>query len=314
MPKKKTHEQFIKEVYDLVGDGYRVIGEYETNHTKILVRHNECGNEYEVAPTHFLNGRRCPKCRDVETGNRSRKTHEQFSAEIRSLTGGEYTFLGVYKNSSHPITVRHNECGLEWETRPNDFLRGKRCLKCAGGMKKNTEQFRGDVVRIWGDEYSVIGEYVNALVPILVKHNKCGNTYETTPHHMIRNHGCPRCRESKGEKRVERYLRDNHTQYERQYRTKGCRDKLSLPFDFAIFESGELLALIEYDGAQHYAPTDWLGGVKTFEITKYHDNIKTNYCLSSGIFLIRIPHTVESIEDYLKEALLKINVQQLALL
>lgn len=59
---KKDTETFRKEVYELVGNEYEVIGEYHNNRTPILMKHKLCGHEYTVTPTKFLMGRRCPNC------------------------------------------------------------------------------------------------------------------------------------------------------------------------------------------------------------------------------------------------------------
>lgn len=60
---RKDTDYFKQEVYELVQDEYAVIGEYSGANTKILMRHNKCGNEYMVTPDKFINGRRCPKCK-----------------------------------------------------------------------------------------------------------------------------------------------------------------------------------------------------------------------------------------------------------
>jgi very-short-patch-repair endonuclease len=60
---RKDTDYFKQEVYELVQDEYTVIGEYSGANTKILMRHNKCGNEYIVTPDKFINGRRCPKCK-----------------------------------------------------------------------------------------------------------------------------------------------------------------------------------------------------------------------------------------------------------
>jgi hypothetical protein len=65
MSRKKTNEEFLKEVYSLVGDEYTVLGKYINVHTKILMKHNckKCNNhEWLVEPTNFLQGTRCPYC------------------------------------------------------------------------------------------------------------------------------------------------------------------------------------------------------------------------------------------------------------
>ena len=64
MSKKKTNEEFKKEVHDLVENEYTVLGEYINNSTKIKIKHNKCDYEYEVRPRDFLQGYRCPKCNE----------------------------------------------------------------------------------------------------------------------------------------------------------------------------------------------------------------------------------------------------------
>lgn len=62
MPKRKTDEQFKREAYDLVGDEYTFLDLYVNAHTKLRVKHNKCGNVYEIKPNDFLNGSRCSYC------------------------------------------------------------------------------------------------------------------------------------------------------------------------------------------------------------------------------------------------------------
>ena len=60
--KAKTTEQFKKEIYERVQDEYTVLGDYKTNKTKIKMRHNICNYEWDVEPSSFLKGTRCPNC------------------------------------------------------------------------------------------------------------------------------------------------------------------------------------------------------------------------------------------------------------
>ena len=122
----KNTDIFKKEVYDLVGKEYTVLGEYKNADTKILMKHNKCGNEYEVTPNNFLNQkRRCPFC----SGNK-KKTTDIFKKEVYDLVGKEYTVLGEYKNADTKILMKHNKCGNEYEVTPNKFLQDRRCPKC----------------------------------------------------------------------------------------------------------------------------------------------------------------------------------------
>lgn len=62
--KTKDTKYFKQEVKELVNDEYEVLGEYKKSHQKILIKHNICGNSYNVKPASFLSGRRCPFCNE----------------------------------------------------------------------------------------------------------------------------------------------------------------------------------------------------------------------------------------------------------
>ena len=54
MSRRKTHEEFVKEVFDLVGNEYEVISQYKTSKEKIVMRHHICNKDYEVKTSNFL--------------------------------------------------------------------------------------------------------------------------------------------------------------------------------------------------------------------------------------------------------------------
>ena len=60
---RKTTDQFKQEVYDLVGEDYTVLSEYKNSKTKIKLKHNLCGQVFDMTPKDFLfSGHRCPWC------------------------------------------------------------------------------------------------------------------------------------------------------------------------------------------------------------------------------------------------------------
>lgn len=109
---------------------------------------------------------------------------------------------------------------------------------------------------------------------------------------------CTKCRSYKNENTIMNYLDLKSVNYKYQYKIKGCKHINSLPFDFAIFEDKEktkLKCLIEYDGEGHYKPIDWAGkgdewAKNQFDLQKRRDGIKSKYCKSNDIKLIRIPY------------------------
>ena len=58
----KTKQQFIDEMYNLVKNEYKLIGEYKNSKTKIELLHTKCNHIWEVIPSTFLYGIRCPYC------------------------------------------------------------------------------------------------------------------------------------------------------------------------------------------------------------------------------------------------------------
>ena len=126
----KTHNTFLKEVFDLVGDEYTILSSYQKSNIKVKIRHNcsECNNhEYEVAPRRFKSGDRCPKCSGV-----AKKDITQFKQEVFDLVGDEYTVLSNYINTKTKIEIRHNLCNRSYLVTPKDFkkINGNRCPYC----------------------------------------------------------------------------------------------------------------------------------------------------------------------------------------
>ena len=193
VPRRKTDAEFKQQVYDLVGDEYTFLDVYTNSSTKIRVKHNKCGNIYEVTPNHFLRGIRCSYCSAKASGKARRKTDAQFKKEIFDLVGNEYTFLDPYQGVLTKIRVRHNKCNEIYEVTPAHFISGRRCPACHGNIKKTNAQFKKEVFDLVGDEYTFLDAYVNTRTKIRVKHNTCGNVYTVAPHDFLKGTRCPYC-------------------------------------------------------------------------------------------------------------------------
>ena len=66
MPKRKTHEEFVKEVQEKFNGEYTVLGTYYNNRTRILIQHNKptCGRTFMKIPKDMVGAHRsgCPYC------------------------------------------------------------------------------------------------------------------------------------------------------------------------------------------------------------------------------------------------------------
>lgn len=60
--KKKTHEEYVKNVY-FINQDIEVIGNYTNAHASILHKCKVCGLEWSASPNTILSGSGCPKCK-----------------------------------------------------------------------------------------------------------------------------------------------------------------------------------------------------------------------------------------------------------
>jgi hypothetical protein len=142
MPKKKTTDEFIKEVFNLVGDEYEVLDEYVNDSTPISFLHNECGNEFGMRPGKFLGtpnckGNRCPYCYGTP-----KKTTKRFKIEVKNLTNDGYDVLDEYKTNKDKMRFKHKECDTVFEMSPNNFLNSNVKTKCPVCRKKELKEIK----------------------------------------------------------------------------------------------------------------------------------------------------------------------------
>ncbi len=130
-------------------------------------------------------------------------------------------------------------------------------------------------------------------------------------HKQIRCKNCSKIKSS-GAFRVEQFLEKSNLRWEPEYRFSDCRNKLELPFDFAVLDSNQSpILLIEFDGKQHFEPVDFFGGQKGFEYRKQNDRIKDAYCAENNITLLRIPYwEYGNIERLITDKLYELNTLQ----
>ena len=110
------------------------------------------------------------------------------------------------------------------------------------------------------------------------------------------------CIKSKGEMVINQWLQEHHIEFQPQYSHPDItlRSGRKPFFDFAIFEQNKLVALLEYNGKQHYSATGGWNTEETFQITQDRDNQKREWCQKLNIPLYEIAFS-EDIEIRLQE-------------
>jgi len=136
----RTQEKFEKEIYDLVGEEYSVVGNYTKAKDKIEIRHNKCldgkSHQWSLTPDNFLSkGERCPKCAEILRRQKRTKEHDKYVQEVFELVGKEYTVESEYTNAKTYIQIHHALCHSTYPIIPDSFLSGTRCPICMESSK-----------------------------------------------------------------------------------------------------------------------------------------------------------------------------------
>lgn len=222
-----------------------------------------------------------------------RLAQEEFIKRSKEIHGDRYDYSEVeYINAQKNVKIICPEHGAFWQ-KANYHRRGGNCPLCVGGIKGTTETFIEKAKKIHGNNYDYSRVvYKNSIEKVEIGCPKHGYFFVKPNNHLGElKGGCPKCKESNGEKRVRGWLEKNGFELNKDFfqecRFEDCKDKYTLPFDFYIpFKK----ILIEFQGKQHYGAYKNFGGEKSFEKLKKHDKIKKEYCKNNEYFLLEIPY------------------------
>ena len=298
MTKKKTDSEFKTQVERISKGEYSFLDAYKDARTKITCRHNKCGNVWKISPDNFFRGKRCPECQARLNASKRRNSLKRVKELIREKGEGDFIYLSGYVNSKSKVKLKHLKCG-QTVTKPFATIYSGITCNCETA-DRNIVDFKstGDRIQCKADfqryidkyntgEYVIIGKYTKSTQPILLKHVECGNLTEISPHNFKNGVRCKKCNEYRGERRVKEFLLSKGVFFEEQVRFDDCRYKKPLPFDFYL---PTMNTLIEFDGEQHFQPIEHWGGERSFLEIQKRDKIKTDFCKSKSITLIRIKY------------------------
>jgi len=137
--RKLTTEDFKQQVLEAIGKYYTVLSEYKNNCTRVKMRHEVCGTEYEVYPTNITSRHsRCPKCFGT-----SKHTLEEVHEIINEKLGPEFKVVSQYHNNKKPITIEHIPMKHTFTTTLDTIIVGRvSCPICSEShMESLTRQY-----------------------------------------------------------------------------------------------------------------------------------------------------------------------------
>lgn len=232
--------------------------------------HNKCG---------------CSKCQNSTT--------EEFIIISNLVHNNKYNYsLVEYINNKTKVKIICPTHGV-FEQRPHAHLQNQGCPKCFGIV--DIYDFINKCSKIHDNKYDYsFVEYINCRTKIKIICPIHG-VFEQRPDSHVKGCGCKKCKESKGSKKITKYLIDNNILHIKEYKYLDCKNILPLPFDFYLPDYN---VCIEFDGRQHFESIKNWGGEKRLKVQQNHDKIKNEYCLNNNIRLIRIKYN-ENIYDKL---------------
>lgn len=192
MSKKKTHDEYVKEIEEVHNGNIEVTGKYINARTKIT---HKCklGHEWDSLSSNVLKGQSCPKCVKKRVSESQKKTHEDYIREVEEVHNGNIEVVGEYIDSNTKIKHGCKTCNCEWETVPRSIIKGHGCRKCGGSTRKTHEDYLKELEEKHSGNIKVEGKYINNKTKILHKCNVCMQKFDMTPTYIFSGRGCPEC-------------------------------------------------------------------------------------------------------------------------
>lgn len=111
----------IKEKYDILDT------EVINTHTYYQIKCKQCGHIRKSSLRNLYRNLECG-CQTKVLRNR---TSEEFINECNQYYNNELELIGLYKNQTTKVLLRHKPCGMIWSVRPADIIHGRsHCPKC----------------------------------------------------------------------------------------------------------------------------------------------------------------------------------------
>ena len=206
MSKKKTHDEFLKQLY-AINPTITILGQYKNNKTTIRCRCNVCGHEWLGTPSHLLRGHGCRKCADRALSEKKLWTHESFLEELSKVTD-TVIIKSQYRGANEKVDCECAICGYTWSAKPAQLLSGHGCKKC--GYKKAVEtranngnpndirrrltqsEFKRRLYSI-NPNVKMLGDYQALKKKIQVECLICGHVWSPSANNLLEGYGCPNC-------------------------------------------------------------------------------------------------------------------------
>ena len=299
MPKKITHDEFIKRSIDKHGNKFNYDKvEYINQYTPVKI---ECPvhGYFEQIPKSHMAGYDCRSCSQLRVAATlkgvkkiNRLDDKTIIDRLKDMYDYDYSKCKIIgtRNSAIISDIICPKHGF-FSKKLNNHMRLKQGCNFCGKNNLSKEVFieRSNIIHQNKYDYSKFN-YINNRELSIIICPEHGEFKQAAVKHLD-GQGCPVCYRnivSKGEKFIRNFLISKEINFDEQKEIPGTK----LRMDFFIPSKN---MCIEYDGIQHFEPRSRFGGKDEFDIQKDRDLRKNNYCKDNNIKLFRI-----SYKDYNK--------------
>lgn len=244
--------------------------EYKGYHKKVTF---ECqyGHKWTTEAGVVLSGHGCPVCAEQIRIKKNTLNSDQVK---KDLDKRGITLLSKYHTCNDPVKLRCQICGYTWSCCAESILDGHGCPKCSqrSVQKINRARAKNRFMKVIKKAHiRALSPYINNLHKITLE-CRHGHIWATHPSHIMSGERCPYCNGYHGEQLIVKLLKKHGframrkqnsvkahiNSYFHSYRIYYKHHQLR--YDFMINLNHHLYA-IEFDGIQHFKPTDFGGEI-----------------------------------------------------
>ena len=293
MPAAISIDDIKYRLHNIFGDKYEFdFSNFKNTHSKIGVKcpiHGWCDQILK----NLFDQHGCRKCSYTTSADKQRSKFDDVLKKFKTVHGDKYDYskFEYLKNRLDSTII----CRTHGEFKQSAFthLKGHGCPSCSKNKRMTSDEFINKSKSNHSKEYIYdFVDYKNMQTPVKIVCPRHGEFWQFPQVH-INGGGCPTCNQSKGERMIEIFLKNNNIKYINQKKFDDCKNISQLAFDFYLPDYN---CCVEFNGIQHYYPVDIFGGKENLEITIKRDKIKEKYCKDNNINLIIIKQDKKHID------------------
>lgn len=302
MSRKYTQKEIINKIKKKNG---KLLSIYIDYHTKISIQCNKCKHIWSAMPADLFGKKRSTWCPNCNGGLRLKI--EDVKAIIESKK--DLLLSKTYLNARTKLKIKCLICNkIRWQTY-DKIKQGRRCIFCAGKIKKTLKQV-AKYGKLFGFKL-LSKKYINARTPLSWL---CSEGHKIKKSISALKEGiCSICNinHSYSQDKLFKIIKEIFYKFDISNNYRGFAWlKYKKRQEIDIFVHDIKLA-IEYNGKQHYSPIKLFGGLKSFNYSKKRD--KNKYYLIKKHkdeikYFIKIKYTTKLTKENIINILKKHNI------